>query len=56
MSIWDDLKNKGLEIASEAINSAIPVITEKIEEAVKSALEGKKEDDVKKKEDKKKSK
>lgn len=44
MSIWDDLKNKGKELASEAINSAIPTITEKIGEAVNSVIEGKKGD------------
>ena len=44
MSIWDEIKNKGKELASEAINAAIPTITEKIGEAVNSIIEGKKED------------
>ena len=42
MSIWDDLKDKGKELASEAINSAIPTITEKIGEVLKGTPEGKK--------------
>lgn len=41
MSIWEDLKNKGKELASDAINSAIPTITEKIGEVLKGTLEKK---------------
>ena len=48
MSFWDDIKNKGKEIASDAIISAIPTITEKIGEAVSSAIQGEKEESKKK--------
>lgn len=44
MSIWDDIKNKGKELASEAMKSAIPTVTEKIGDAVNSVISGKKED------------
>ena len=41
MSIWDDLRDKGKELASEAISSAIPSITEKLGEVLKGTLEKK---------------
>lgn len=44
MSIWDDITKKGKELATDAISSAIPTITEKIGEAVNTVFEGKKGD------------
>ena len=41
MSIWDDLRDKGKDLASEALSSAIPVITEKLGEVLKGTLEKK---------------
>ena len=41
MSIWDDIKNKGKELASEAISSAVPTITEKLGEVLKGTLQKK---------------
>lgn len=47
MSIWEDIINKGKEIASEAVKSSIPTITETIGETVSKLIDGKKEEDKK---------
>ena len=47
MSIWDDLRDKGKELASETLSSAIPAITEKLGEVLKGTLEKKEEENPK---------